>query len=118
MTKKKQTTSKTQSLPSSDWVNKEKGIKPFIPNDPYSISWEACGFIMEMDGRINDETHHFLNNAFKGFRDEVQDKMVKCLCHYFEECGPEGESYLPLLHVEHIDLLQNEIVYKIEHGYR
>lgn len=90
----------------------------FIPDDPYALSMGANTFIWKQEKWVNDETLHFLANAFKGFRDEVQDKMADCLRSYFEECGPEGDSSLPLLGIEHIDMLLHLIVYKIEHGHR
>ena len=94
------------------------GSEPLFPNDPYELSMSAHEFIWDHDRWVNDETLHFLRNAFKGFRDEVQDKMVGCLRSYFEDCGPEGPSYLPLLGIEHIDMLLQQIVYKINNGYR
>lgn len=94
------------------------GSEPLFPNDPYELSTHAHLFIWDHERWVNDETLHFLRNAFKGFRDEVQDEMVKCLRSYFEDCGPEGESYLPLFGIEHIDMLLHYIVYKIEHGRR
>ena len=94
------------------------GSEPLFPNDSFELSTGAYSFIWEHERRINDETLHFLSNAFKGFRDEVQDEMVECLRAYFEECGSEGNYYLPLFGIEHIDMLLHQIVYKIEHGQR
>ena len=138
MSTKKQKTLKTKSLQGGDLASNvtssqkkqdsstkkmEDSVTPdnepfFIPKDPYELSMEAYIFIWKEQEWINDETLRFLKNAFKGFRDEVQDKMVKCLRSYFEDHGPEGETYLPLLGVEHIDMLMQLIVYKIEHGRR
>lgn len=94
------------------------GSEPLIPEDPFELSWNVYSFIWDRKRDVNDETLRFLTNAFKGFRDEVQDEMVKCLRSYFEEIGPEGDSYLPLFGIEHIDMLLHQIVYKIEHGLR
>lgn len=136
--KKKETQKKAKSLQSSGLASKvtspqmrpdsstkkledsvTPGSEPFlIPVNPYDLSMGADTFIWKQESWINDETLHFLRNAFKGFRDEVQDKMAECLRSYFEDCGPEGDSYLPLLGIEHIDMLLHLIVYKIEHGRR
>ena len=96
------------------------GTNELFPKDIYALSTDAFGFIFNMERRlnINDETDQFLRNVFKGFRDEVQDKMVECLRNYFEDYSGEGYQYLPLLGIEHIDMLMNKIVYKIEHGHR
>lgn len=94
------------------------GSDPLFPVDPYELSLCTYLFIWDREGSINDETLRFLKNAFKGFKDKVQEEMVKCLRSYFEDLGPEGEQYLPQLGVEHIDLLLQQIVYKIEHGLR
>ena len=138
MSTKKQKSLKTKSLQGGDLASNvtrpqmktdsstkklEDSVTPdnepfFIPKDPYELSMGANTFIWKQEKWVNDETLHFLANAFKGFRDEVQDKMVKCLRSYFEDHGPEGETYLPLLGVEHIDMLMQLIVYKIEHGRR
>ena len=88
-----------------------------LEGNPFELSVGAHEFIWNTERYINDETLRFVRNAFKGFRDEVQDMMADSLRRYYEEVGPEGEQYLPLLGVEHIDLLLNEIVYKIDHGH-
>ena len=138
MSTKKQKSLKTKSLQGGDLASNvtssqmkpdnstkklEDSVTPdnepfFIPNDPYDLSWGAVTFICKQQEWINDETLRFLKNAFKGFRDEVQDEMAECLRRYFEDCGPEGESDLSLLGIEHIDMLMHLIVYKIEHGRR
>ena len=116
MAKKKQTKCTAQDPKREESVT--LGSEPLFPNDSFELSTGAYSFIWEHERWINDETLYFLSNAFKGFRDEVQDEMVKCLRSYFEDCGPEGPSYLPLLGIEHIDMLLHQIVYKIEHGQR
>ena len=83
----------------------------------FELSTGAYKFIWNMERSINDETLRFVRDAFMGFRDEVQDMMVDCLDKYYEEGGPDGETYLPCLGVEHIDLLLNQIVYKVNHGH-
>ncbi len=88
-----------------------------FPSDPFDLSLRAYQFVWGKERYINDETLRFVRSAFMGFRDEVQDMMVECLDRYYVECSPEGETYLPLLGVEHIDLLMNQIVYKIDHGH-
>ncbi len=93
------------------------GSETLLPSAPFELSTGAYEFIWDQDKFINDETLRFVRDAFKGFRDEVQDMMADCLRKYFEEVGPEGEQHLPLLGVEHIDMLLNHIVYRIERGY-
>ncbi len=93
------------------------GNENMLLSDPFELSLRAHQFIWGKERWVNDETLRFIRNAFMGFRDEVQDMMVDCLDKYYEEGGPDGEAYLPCLGVEHIDLLLNQMVYKINHGY-
>lgn len=95
----------------------ESELKAMADGDIFELSPRADDFIWNHEGGINDETLRFVRNAFRGFRDEVQDMMADCLNHYFEEVGPEGERYLPEIGIEHIDLLMQQMVYKIDHGY-
>ena len=94
------------------------GMEDLFKRDPYALSSLALEFIWEHDRFMNDETLRFVRHAFIGFRDEVQDQMVDCLRVYYS-CNTAGDQMsLPPLGVEHIDLLMNEIVYKIDHGYK
>lgn len=93
------------------------GMEDLFPINHFELSARAYEFIWGKERYINDETLRFVRDAFKGFRDEVQDLMVECLDDYYEKYGPEGETYLPCIGVEHIDLLLNQIAYKIDHGH-
>ena len=91
-------------------------LEALFKKDPFELSVKVYEFIWEHDRFVNDETLRFVRDAFKGFTSEVQGMMVDCLREYFAGVGYEGDQYLPLLGVEHIDLLMNQIAYKIDHG--
>lgn len=112
-------TTKSQSQQSGTKTKGSVGLgnENLFLSDPFELSLRAHQFIWGKERWVNDETLRFIRNAFMGFRDEVQDMMADSLDKYYEEGGPDGEAYLPCLGVEHIDLLLNQMVYKINHGY-